>query len=66
MSHMRMGQFFSLDVTSGEEVWASPAARLNAVVVALGNRVAFLTDEARLIIVPLGAASVRSYPNANG
>ena len=56
---MRMGQFFSLDVASGEGVWASTGREaFNAVVVALGNRVAFLTNEARLIIV---AADAEAY-----
>ncbi|HEX9698562.1 MAG TPA: PQQ-binding-like beta-propeller repeat protein [Acidobacteriota bacterium] len=58
MSHRRAGQFFCVDVATGEPIWTSRGREgENAAIVALGNRVAFLTDEARLVIVAADAAA---------
>jgi outer membrane protein assembly factor BamB len=71
MSHRRAGQFFCIDVATGEPIWTSRGREgENAAIVALGNRVAFLTDEARLVIVaaeadayePLAEYEVASTP----
>ena len=59
MSHMRAGQFFCIDADTGEPIWTSHGREgENAAIIALGDRVAFLTDEARLVIV---AAGVDAY-----
>jgi len=52
MTHKRRGQFVCFDVGTGEPVWTSPGREgENAVLVALGERVALLTNEARLIVI---------------
>ena len=52
MTHKRAGQFICVNVETGEPIWASRGREgENASIVALGDRVAFLTDEARLVII---------------
>ena len=52
MSHKRAGQFLCIDLDTGEPIWTSRGREgENAALVALGDRVAFLTDDARLVIV---------------
>lgn len=52
MTHRRRGQFFCLDVATGEPIWASRGREGdNAVFVVLGDRLAILTDAGRLVIV---------------
>jgi outer membrane protein assembly factor BamB len=56
MTHKRRGQFVCYDVATGEPVWTSRGREgENAALVALGDRVALLTDEARLVIIDAGA-----------
>jgi len=51
MTHRRRGQFFALDAATGEVVWATRGREgENAVFVVLGDRIAVLTDAARLVI----------------
>ena len=58
MSHKRAGQFVCIDLDTGEPIWTSRGREgENAAIVALGNRVAFLTDEARLVIVDAASDS---------
>jgi hypothetical protein len=71
MTHRRRGQFVALDAASGEAIWASRGREgENAALVVLGNRVAALTDAARLVIFdatadtyePLAEYEVASSP----
>ena len=57
MSHRRRGQFFCLDADTGEAIWSSGGREsdLSSAVIALGDRIAFLTHEARLIFVSANA-----------
>lgn len=56
MTHRRRGQFFCLDAATGEVVWASRGREgENAVFTVLGDRIAVLTDAARLVIVDASA-----------
>lgn len=52
MTHKRAGQFICVDIETGEPIWTSRGREgENASIVALGDRVAFLTDDARLVII---------------
>jgi outer membrane protein assembly factor BamB len=52
MTHKRAGQFICVDIETGEPIWASRGREgENASIVALGDRVVFLTDDARLVII---------------
>ena len=71
MTHRRRGQFVCLDAASGEPIWASRGREgENAVFVALGDRIAVLTDEGRLVFFaadadtyePLAEYEVASTP----
>ncbi len=71
MTHRRRGQFVCLNAATGEPIWASRGREgENAVFVVLGDRVAVLTDEGRLVIFdvaadayePLGEYEVASSP----
>ncbi len=58
MSHKRAGQFLAVDIDTGEPIWTSRGREgENAAIVALGNRVAFLTDDARLVFIDAVADS---------
>ncbi len=58
MSHKRAGQFLCIDLDTGEPIWTSRGREgENASIILLGDRVAFLTDEARLVIVEAAADS---------
>jgi outer membrane protein assembly factor BamB len=51
MTHRRRGQFFALDAQTGEPIWTSRGREGdNAAFVVLGDRIAVLTDAARLVI----------------
>ena len=59
-SHRRAGQFFALDISSGEVVWTSEGREgENAAVLLLGDQVLFLTDEAVLTVVDARADRYR-------
>jgi outer membrane protein assembly factor BamB len=52
MTHKRRGQFVCLDIATGEPIWTSRGREgENATFVVLGDRVALLTDEGRLVII---------------
>jgi len=52
MSHRRRGQFICLDVATGDPVWTTQGREGdNAVFTVLGDRIAILTDEAKLVII---------------
>ena len=52
MSHRRRGQFICLDVATGDPVWTTQGREgENAVLTVLGDRIAILTDEAKLVII---------------
>ena len=56
MSHKRRGQLISLDVATGEAVWTTQGREGdNAIFTVLGDRVAILMDEAKLVIIDAGA-----------
>lgn len=56
MTHRRRGQFFSLDAETGEVIWESRGREGdNAVFTVLGDRIAVLTDAARLVILDASA-----------
>jgi len=56
MSHKRAGQFICIDLETGEPVWTSRGREgENAAIIVLGDRLALLTDEARLVIIAAGA-----------
>jgi outer membrane protein assembly factor BamB len=56
MTHRRRGQFFALDATTGEPIWTSRGREgENAVFVVLGERIAVLTDAARLVVFAAAA-----------
>lgn len=60
MTHRRAGQFFALDLDTGEFVWRSEGREgENAAVVAAGQRVLFLTDGAELVVVDARASDYR-------
>ena len=55
-THKRRGQFVCLDATTGEPIWTSRGREGdNAIFVVLGDRVALLTDEGRLLIIDADA-----------
>lgn len=55
-THKRRGQFVCLDATTGEPIWTSRGREgENAIFVVLGERVALLTDEGRLLIIDANA-----------
>lgn len=55
-THKRRGQFVCLDATTGEPIWTSRGREgENAIFVVLGDRVALLTDEGRLLIIDANA-----------
>jgi outer membrane protein assembly factor BamB len=52
MSHRRRGQFICLDVATGEPIWTTQGREgENAILTVLGDRIAILTDEAKLVII---------------
>ena len=56
MTHKRAGQFVCFDVGTGEPIWTSRGREgENAAIIALGDRIAWLTDEARLVITDANA-----------
>lgn len=56
-THRNRGQFFALDAGSGKTIWTSPPRQgETAAIVAAGDRVLFLTDQAELIVVDAAAA----------
>jgi outer membrane protein assembly factor BamB len=56
MTHRRRGQFVCLNAATGEPLWASRGREgESAVFVVLGDRVAVLTDEGRLVILDVAA-----------
>lgn len=68
-SHRRSGQFFALDPATGKLVWTSRGRDGdNAALLAIGDHVVMLTDEARLIVVDAAAdtyAPVAEYSVAD-
>ena len=69
MSHRRSGQFFALDVATGETIWTSVGREGdNAAILANDDHVLFLTDGAELIVQPVAGdefAPVARYEVAN-
>lgn len=60
MTHRRAGQFFALDLQTGEFVWRSRGREgESAAVVVAGERVLFLTDAAELVVVDASAEAYR-------
>jgi len=60
MTHRRAGQFFAIELQTGEFVWRSEGREgENAAVVAAGRRVLFLTDDAELVVVDADAPDYR-------
>ena len=59
LTHKRAGQFICIDLEAGEPLWTSRGREgESAAIVVLGDRVAFLTDEARLVFI---AADAETY-----
>ena len=69
MSHRRKGQFFALDVNTGETIWASEGREgQNAAFLVVGNVLVILTEEAEMMLVEADAtklAPIRRYTVAN-
>ncbi len=69
MSHRRKGQFFAMDVESGEMIWTSEGREGdNASFLVLGDVLAILTDSGELMLLPPEAdefAPVRRYTVAD-
>ncbi len=52
LTHRNRGQFFAMDVRTGQTLWVSPPRQgENAAIVVAGNRVLALTDGAELIVL---------------
>ena len=56
-THKRSGQFFALDVATGETLWTSPGREGdNAALVGIGDRLLTLTDGGELLVLAADAA----------
>ena len=69
LSHRNSGQYFALDLDSGESLWeSSPRQAENAAVVRAGNVVISLEDDAELVVFEAGRAGleeIRRYEVAD-
>ena len=60
LSHLKRGQYFALDLDSGESLWeSSPRQAENAAVVRAGNIVFSLEDDAELVVFEASRAGLQ-------
>ena len=60
LSHLKRGQYFALDLDSGESLWeSSPRQAENAALVRAGNVVISLEDDAELVVFEASRAGLR-------